>query len=238
VTTSASKGHKHREVIGLLPAGGQAERLGPLPCSKEIYPVGFQYDNKGRIRHPKVASHYLLERMKRAGIRKAFIVLRDGKWDIPAYLGDGEMVGIQLAYLIMGRPFGAPYTLDQAYPFVQDAVVALGFPDIIFEPEDAFVQVLNKQAETQADVVLGIFPTDEPGKWDMIDLDEHGQIRKIVIKPPRSNLTCTWALAVWSPSFSEFMHQYLAQSSHAADRTELHVGNVIQAAISVPVPRR
>jgi glucose-1-phosphate thymidylyltransferase len=109
--------------------------------------------------------------------------------------------------------------------------VALGFPDIIFEPEDAFVQVLNKQAETQADVVLGVFRTDEPQKWDMIDMDEHGQIRKIVIKPPRSNLTCTWALAVWSPSFSEFMHQYLAQSSHAADRTELHVGNVIQAAI-------
>ena len=27
------------EIIGLIPAGGQAKRLGKIPCSKEIYPI-------------------------------------------------------------------------------------------------------------------------------------------------------------------------------------------------------
>jgi glucose-1-phosphate thymidylyltransferase len=35
-------GARLREIIGLIPAGGVAERLSPLPCSKEIYPIGFK----------------------------------------------------------------------------------------------------------------------------------------------------------------------------------------------------
>jgi glucose-1-phosphate thymidylyltransferase len=84
--------------------------------------------------------------MRLAGVTRAYIVLREGKWDIPAYLGDGTMLNMHLAYLMMRLPFGAPYTLDQAYPFVQDALVAFGFPDIIFQPDDAFVQLLARQA--------------------------------------------------------------------------------------------
>lgn len=31
----------HQNMIGLIPAAGKAKRLQPLPCSKEIFPVGF-----------------------------------------------------------------------------------------------------------------------------------------------------------------------------------------------------
>ena len=65
------------------------------------------------------------------------------------------MMNMQLAYLMMHLLFGVPYTLDQAYSFVQDALVAIGFPDIIFQPDDAFVRLLARQAATNADVVLG-----------------------------------------------------------------------------------
>ena len=78
-----------RELIGLLPAGGKAERLQPLPCSKEIYPIGFRLKDGDRGVRPKVVCHYLLEKMRSAGVTKAHIVLREGKWDIPAYLGNG-----------------------------------------------------------------------------------------------------------------------------------------------------
>lgn len=70
-----------QEVIGLLPAGGQATRISPLPCSKELYPIGFRPQADGSLR-PKVVSHYLLEKMRLAGIRKAFFLLRPGKRDI------------------------------------------------------------------------------------------------------------------------------------------------------------
>ncbi|MGH8502045.1 MAG: nucleotidyltransferase family protein [Gammaproteobacteria bacterium] len=219
-----------RDVIGLIPAGGQAARLGRLPCSKELYPIGFQ---QGPTRAPKVACHYLLECMRAAGIARAFIVLRAGKWDIPAYFGDGAWLSMDLAYLMMGAPFGAPYTLDQAWPFVRDARIALGFPDILFEPADAYARLLAHQSSTGAEVVLGLFPAARPHNCDMVALGAQGQVRQIVIKPAATELRYTWMIAVWTPVFTQFMHAHLVglldRQSLAA--RELFVGDVLQAAI-------
>ena len=89
------------EVVGLIPAGGQAKRLGALPCSKELYPIGFRKAEQDGVL-PKVACHYTLEKMRAAGITEIYIVLKEGKWDIPTYLGDGAIADVHLAYLILG----------------------------------------------------------------------------------------------------------------------------------------
>ncbi|MGH7410208.1 MAG: dTDP-glucose pyrophosphorylase, partial [Candidatus Methylomirabilis sp.] len=75
MTTGNKVGGVDRDVIGLLPAGGEARRLAPLPCSKELYPLGFRSVDEGRSLRPKVACHYLLEKMRAAGITRAYIVL-------------------------------------------------------------------------------------------------------------------------------------------------------------------
>lgn len=224
------------EVIGLLPAGGQATRISPLPGSKEVYPIGFRAVKDGSLR-PKVVCHYLLEKMRLAGVRKAYIILREGKWDIPAYLGDGSMLDMHLAYLMLGLPFGSPYTLDQAYPFVQHALVAVGFPDVLFQPDDAFAHLLERQATTQAEVVVGLFPSDHPHTADMVEFDDAGRVHRIVIKPPQTDLRYTWMIAVWTPVFTRFMHEYLAKAAaEAVGQPELFIGNVIQAAIHQGMP--
>lgn len=218
-----------REVIGLIPAGGHGARIGPLPCSKEIYPIGFDESNE---RRPKVICHYLLEKMRFAGIDKCYIILRDGKWDIPAYLGDGKMVGMDLAYLMMGAPFGVPFTIDQAFPFVKDATIAFGFPDIFFESDDVFVGLLDKLRHDDCDVVVGLFPSDRPQKADMVDVSAGGRIRNIVIKPERTDLRYTWGVAVWSPVFTEFIHHYVKRREpFAGNQTEVFVGEVVQKGI-------
>ena len=223
-----------REVIGLMPAAGKASRLPALPCSKELYPIGYDARNFS----PKVVSHYLLENMRMADIKRAYIILRKGKWDIPAYFGDGKMLEMHLGYLLMDLPYGVPYTLDQAYPFVKEAVVALGFPDIIFEPEDAFVRLLEKQKQSNADIVLGLFHTPNAHKTDMVDLDDSGRIRSIQVKPIQTDLKYAWGIAVWGPSFTEFMHDYVLSQSNSFENNpevdlqrEMFVGDVIQAAI-------
>lgn len=134
--TISMKGREtFRDTIGLLPAGGTASRLSPLPCSKELYPVGFGHFNQGQRLRPKVVCHYLLEKLRIANITRAYIVIREGKWDIPAYFRDGKILDMNLAYLIMDLPFGVPFTLDQAYPFLKDAIVAFGHPDVIFSTQ-------------------------------------------------------------------------------------------------------
>lgn len=227
--------------VGLIPAAGTANRIAPLPCSKELYPIGFQSIGAGCSVRPKVVGQYLLEKMRSADIAEVFIVLRKGKWDIPEYFGDGKTLGMRLAYLIMDLPFGVPYTLDQAYPFVKDSTVLFGFPDIIFQPNDAFASLLARQAESKADLVLGLFPIRKSQKADMVDLDKNGRIREIKIKPVRTHLRYAWIIAVWTQGFTQFMHEYLIRlqnenRQHKSDSTrpesqELFLGDIFQAAI-------
>jgi glucose-1-phosphate thymidylyltransferase len=226
------------EVIGLLPCGGQATRLAPLPLSKELYPVGFQTEQDAKPR-PKVVCQYVLEQMRRAEIGKAYLILRAGKWDIPAYFGDGAMVQMHLGYLMMGLPYGVPYTLDQAFPFVQNCLVALGFPDILLQPDTVYERLIARQRRTEADVVLAVFPCDRPEKVGMIEFDSTGRVYQIIEKPPETNLRFMWAAAVWNPTFTRFLHQYLIyqerQFNHEVNpqpRQEIPIGDVIQAAIA------
>ena len=227
-----------REVIGVLPAGGRATRVSPLPCSKEILPAGLRVTEDGRGVRPKAVSHYLLEKMSLAGIRKAYIVLREGKWDIPTYYNDGAaLLDMHLAYLMMRLPYGPPFTVDQAYAFVQHAIIAFGFPDVLFEPRDAFVRLLERQAATGADVVLGVCPTqpaDTP--IDRLDIDSDGHVRRIAVKSRTSDMQFTWVMAVWTPVFTEFMHARLAAVLAGAQRpdnlaSEMIMGDVIASAL-------
>jgi glucose-1-phosphate thymidylyltransferase len=216
----------------LIPAAGYATRLGALPHSKEIQPIGAYSDPHGSGLRPKVVSHYLLEKMRHAGIDRAYVILRDGKWDIAAHFKDGAMVDMRLAYLWVTVPYGTPYTLDVAYPFVRDAIVALGFPDILFSPDDAYTRLIEHQATSGADVVLGLFPADHPQAADMVALDDQGRIGQILPKPKLTKLLHTWGIAIWVPAFTEFMHDYLASLPIPSKGTrELFVGHVIQAAI-------
>jgi glucose-1-phosphate thymidylyltransferase len=58
-------------------------------------------------------------------------------------------------------------------------------------------------------------------------------VRAIVIRPPETQLQYSWAIAVWTPVFTQFLHDYLANDkSLAATQPELSVGHVIEAAVS------
>jgi glucose-1-phosphate thymidylyltransferase len=174
--------------------------------------------------------------MGAAGISKVFVVLRDGKWDIPAFFGSGT-TDVELAYLVARLPYGPPYTLDTAQSFVQDSLVAFGFPDILFDGDTAFVRLLRRQADSAADVVLGLFPTDRPEIMDMVRLDHAGRVDDIIIRPQQTVLTHCWAIAVWTPAFTRFLHEYLeTHQASAASSPELTVGHVIQAAIRAGLP--
>lgn len=225
------------EIVGLVPAGGHATRLSPLPCSKELLPLGWREDDSGKI-CPKVVSHFLLDKYRIAGIRKTYFILRKGKWDIPQYYGDGAMVDMDLAYLMMNLSHGHPFTLDQAYPFIKHNRVAFGYPDILFEPEDAFSQLIRKQAETKASVVLGIFPIRADQRWgDILAFGENGQIQTISLSDPAMAVQrLGWSIALWTPEFSLFMHEFLLETIKqnkftAPDGKEYTMNHVFQAAL-------
>jgi glucose-1-phosphate thymidylyltransferase len=197
------------EIIGLIPAGGLATRLGKIPCSKEIYPL-FRKKSAGEGRAEiNVISEYLVNSYRIAGINNIYFILRSGKWDIPAYYGDGKDWGVNISYLIMNLPFGTPFTLDQAYPFTREKYIALGYPDIIVEPADVYIKIKERIIETKSDIVLGLFPIDKYRSWDMVEFNKQGKINNIIIKQDRPDLKYGWTIAIWNPSFWEFMHKYI-----------------------------
>ncbi len=224
------------EIVGLIPAGGLASRLGKSPCSKEIFPV--QISDTEKI---TVVSEHLIQYFKHADITQIYFILRKGKWDIPEYYGDGSSHGISIGYLIMNLPFGTPFTLDQAYPFVRDKLVALGFPDILFKPENAYTKLSDKLAHGKSDIVLGLFPISNYRKWDMVEFDENNRLKNIIVKQDRPDLKFGWTNAIWNPGFTEFMHQYLEEiikkypdgMIRLPDNSvrEVYVGDIIQEAI-------
>ena len=227
------------DIVGLIPAAGLASRISPLPCSKEILPVGFRQTDDGLIR-PKVASHYLVEKFRMAGATKVYFILRNGKWDIPAYYGDGAANGMVFAYLLMNLPYGVPYTLDQAYPFVKDAKVMTGFPDIIFGPDDAFVLADRTLATQNADIVIGLYPVKDENqvkKCDMVRWDiVTGRIDTIEIKPQKTDLQYSWVFAIWTSRFTAFMHEYLKSDRKSRQEKgsddEIYLGHIVQQAIA------
>jgi glucose-1-phosphate thymidylyltransferase len=230
-----------QDVVGLIPAAGTGSRIAPLPMSKELFPIGFQSKKGEDLPRPKVISHYLLDKFAKADIRKTFIIIRNGKWDIPAYFGDGSFVNMHLGYLMMGESFGPPYTLDQAYPFVQNKVIAFGFPDILFEPEDVFSQLLDRQESMQSDIVLALYPAHNSKIMDMVDVEGDGTIRAMYLKPDNSELKYCWLCAVWTPVFTQFMHDFLKGNPRGKDlgvgsgasiQDDLTVGAVIKAAVN------
>lgn len=207
--------------IGLIPAAGQGTRISPLPMSKELFPVGFRMVTGKVGPRPKVVCHYLLEKMQRAGATQAFFILRPGKWDIPNFLGDGADMGMRLAYLTVHVPFGVPFSLNQAYPFLRGATVVLGFPDILFEPAHAYQVLLERLHGGNADVVLGLFPTKQPEKVGVVDFDQAGVVRGIYEKSSFTHLPYMWAIAAWQPTFSDFLNEFVR------DRTQSLIGSQI-----------
>jgi glucose-1-phosphate thymidylyltransferase len=213
--------------VGLLPAAGEGRRLGRLPGSKELLPVGFRR-KEGRL-EPVPVCVRVLEQMRQAGVASSFLVIREGKWDIPHYLGDGTVVDMRLGYLIRGRPYGPPYSLDQAYPFIRQALVAFGFPDILTRPADVYVRLRQRWEQTGADVVLGLYPAHRPEVMDMVELDADQRAVRLLLKPQRTELTHTWINALWAPGFTEFLHEHLG--ALPLPEYELTVGHVLQAAM-------
>lgn len=225
------------QVVGIIPCAGLGTRLGPLPFSKELYPLGKRI-NKGKPTS-KVACEYLLDHMSDAGIREIHFILRQGKWDIPAFIKGGLNFGINACYHVADYLFGVPFSVNQAYPIIKGKIVALGFPDILFKPKYAYSKLINElSSNSKISVVLGLMPISRPDKWDMVVLDVHNNVTKLIIKSDQgSQVPFGWTIAVWKPNFSDFLNiavneRLKSNIQNDLETNEIYFGHMLTEAIS------
>ena len=134
---------------------------------------------------------HLLERMLLAGPDELRVVTRPDKADVTAH---ARAAG---AHVVHGRPADVTASLQLGLAgLADDDEVLLGFPDTVFEPVDAFVQVLAA-LRTGADAALGLFrvPAADLSRSDVVVLGEHGRVERIEVKPAAPPGDVIWGLA-------------------------------------------
>ncbi len=217
-----------RPLIGLIPAAGRATRLRGIAGSKELLAVPAPVD----AGEPGPVAGYLLRAMAEAGVERAYVVLRTGKWDVPAHFAEAEPpLGLPLAYLVTPGTSSIPATLDFAYPYVRGATVVTGFPDSCFTPLAAVRRAVERHRANLTAVTLALFPSDRPDKTDMVELDGE-RVVGFRVKPGPCELDCTFGAAVWGPELTEFLHEFLTPREGTTPRGELQISQVLEAALA------
>jgi glucose-1-phosphate thymidylyltransferase len=192
------------ELIGLLPCAGQGLRMRPLKYPKELLPVSYYRSPIDNFIIPRLSIEYSLDAFKLCGVKKCYIVVPDWKPEIMRYLGDGAQIGINIAYLHNSRANGLADAVFSMEPWGHDIVTCLALPDAQFTPTNAFDTLLHKMQQENADLVLGVFPTDEPQFLAPVELNSMGRVINVEEKPLQPKFMNAWGIAIWKESFWSF----------------------------------
>ncbi len=191
-----------------------------------------------------VLSEVMLRRMLVAGMREAVLSIAGTKLDIRDHFGDvyrghfavKHTAAVKLNYVLVNDSPNTPTSIDAAYQLTRGRICALGFADILYSPCPGYARALNVLARGDADVVLGLFPTNQASSSDMVAFGADGRVTDILIKQVAGErLAYTWSLAVWRPEFTDYMHGWLVadprRSRTCTDSSERYVGDVLLAAM-------
>jgi len=215
-------------IIGLLPCGGLGLRMLPLRYPKELLPISYCFLPKENSIRPKLSIEFSLENFKIAGITKCFVVVPDWKPEIMRYLGDGIDFGMTIAYLHNSRVQGLADAIFTMEPWSEDVITALALPDTQFYPSDAFSLLLAKMNKKNADVVLGIFPTEEPQHFGTVEINDEGMILGVEDKPLNPKSNNIWGIAVWNTIFWKFFKSYKKSVADGVSISEIFQGAVAE----------
>jgi glucose-1-phosphate thymidylyltransferase len=218
-----------RGPVGFLPAAGRGLRFGASGYAKELFPLLFEGTSRDGSLAPRPIAQLALEAIRAAGADRCVTVVSPEKLEIVRVLGATDE-GMSLAYVVQPNPLGIPDALRCARPWLEGADVVFAMPDTVVLPSDALAEVHRLRTAASADVMLGVFPTDEPERLGPVDFEDDGRVVRIHDKPAHAPRRNTWAIASWSPRFTTFCCDWdAARESRAAGERAL--GHAFQAAL-------
>ncbi len=190
-------------VVGLLPAAGQAMRLRPYRSPKELFPLLLKEDGDPNRALPAPVCRFSLDALRVANAERCFVVISDGKGELVRVLGDGEDVGVPIAYVVQREPLGLTHVVRTAARWLGDADVLFALPDTVIFPTDALKRLHEHRVAAGADLALGVFPTEEPERLAPVEIVD-GAVVRIHDKPKVAPVRNTWGVLSWSARFTKF----------------------------------
>ncbi|MEV7008506.1 sugar phosphate nucleotidyltransferase [Streptosporangium sp. NPDC051022] len=199
-----------RDFVGLVPAAGRGTRLAPLRYPKELLPIVYEPADGGARLRP--VAEYALESLARAGVGHAILVVAPWKLEVVSYLGDGRHLGVDVAYLFQEEARGLAHALDLAHGWTRSRDVVFVMPDTIFTPSDALSRLRAVYEETDADLALAVFPTQDAHRLGPVVL-RGDRVHRVFDKPADPPVMNTWGAAIWGDAFAELLHEGLRQDT-------------------------
>jgi glucose-1-phosphate thymidylyltransferase len=212
-----------------MPAAGRGSRLWPYRYPKELFPVALVPDAGGTGVRPWPVCMYALEAMREAGVDRCVVVVSDEKYEVLRVLGDGTDFGLPCAFVLQREPHGLAHAVRCAQPWIRDANVVLAMPDTVTLPQDALRKMHTLLVDTAADVVMGVFPTEEPERLGPVEMAPDGTVIHVHDKPGHRRWMNAWGLVAWAPSFTEFCCAW-DQERHREGVPERVLGHAMEAA--------
>ena len=169
---------------GIILAGGSGTRLYPITrgLCKQLVPV-----------YNKPMIYYPLATLMLAGIRDILLITTpDDQASFRRLLGNGEDLGLRLAYASQPRPDGLAQAFILGREFVGGDRVALALGDNIFFGH-GFPDVLRSAAVREHGATVFGYAVRDPERYGVVEFDTDGKAIGIEEKParPRSHHAVT-----------------------------------------------
>lgn len=216
--------------IGLLPAAGRGLRFGDSGYAKELFPLLLEGPVDGDLA-PRPICELALRAMRAAGAERCITVVSREKAELLRVLGDGGAVGMDLAYVVQPEPHGLPDVVRCARAWMSGADTVFAMPDTVFLPGTALADVHAHRVATGSDLVLGVFPVDEPERLGPVEIAPDEYVLRVHDKPGVAPHRNTWGVASWTPRFTDFCCAWDEEARDSAgQRHENALGHAFEAA--------
>jgi glucose-1-phosphate thymidylyltransferase len=209
------------QFYGILPAAGLATRMRPFRYPKELLPVHFETTEIDDFIRPKLLIEYSLEALSLANVNNVYVAVPEWKPEIMRYLEDGSNFGHNISYLYNSKALGLADALLSGYPWLKFKSTCFAMPDTVFSPPTAFVDIIAELELKNADLVLGVFPTDEASHFAPVEFDENNKVVNIWEKPEFPKYSNAWGIAIWTSTFWEYFHSYSERLEPGVSVTEI-----------------
>lgn len=165
-------------------AAGEGVRLQPVTLTrpKHLIKVG-----------GKPILEHCLRALKSCGIDEIVLVVHYMADAIRDYFGDGQSLGLKVEYVEQKEVLGTGNAVGIVEPFVEDDFL-LVYGDLLFTVE-AVKKVVGLHEKEKPVATMAVVPVENPEGYGMVEVEEKGNVKRIVEKPRREEASTNLANA-------------------------------------------